>query len=366
MGAVGISVALSVAIATMVHSFRTTLADWSERALHADLTLRPLSGAVGVPVGRLHPDLVPIVERVLGAEHVAPFYSTRATFRGESVTLAGSELDAVRRRGGVPFRGGRDPSAVLGEARERHRALVDEVFANRFGVGEGDTVEIECAGGTLTRTIAGVYYQYGDSLGTVIVDRADYVALMPRDAPREISVFLDASTTPDAARAALRVALSDRYRIDVLDNAQLKQRVFAIFDRTFAITRALEAVAAVVAVIAVFSVLSALVFERRADIGLLRAIGADPARVLATVVVEALVLGVLGAGGGGVCGLSVGVVLVDVVNLQSFGWTLELHQPWRAVLEIGASVLAACLIAALVPAITAARAGAGEILREER
>jgi putative ABC transport system permease protein len=363
--AVGIAVALSIAIATMVHSFRTTLADWSERALHADLTLRPLSGQVGVPVGRLDPDLVPIVESVFGKDHVAPFHSVRASFRGEPVTLAGSELEVVRNHGGVPFRDGRDPAAVLEEARAGHCALVDEVFANRFGVGEGDRIEIDCQGGRLARTIAGVFYQYGDSLGTLIVDRADYVELQPHDAPREISIFLDPRTPADGARASLRVALADRYRVEVLDNAQLKERVFAIFDRTFAITRALEAVAAIVAVIAVFSVLSALVLERRADIGLLRAVGATEAQVLAMIVVQALLLGVLGAGGGGVCGLSIGVVLVDVVNLQSFGWTLELHQPWRTVLEIGASVLAACVLAALVPAIAAARSSAGEVLREE-
>jgi putative ABC transport system permease protein len=220
-------------------------------------------------------------------------------------------------------------------------------------------------GETVEREIAGVFYDYGDSQGLAVIDRADFLTLSPDDGPREIAVFLPRAASADEARARLIARLDGRYRVDVLTNAELKQRVMAAFDRTFAITSTLQAVAAIVAVIAVFSVLSALVVERRADIGLLGALGASTAQRAGIVLVQSLVLGAVGSIGGVACGILVGIVLVHVVNLQSFGWTLTYHQPWSAIAAVSGAVAAACAVAALVPAASAVRASVHAALRQE-
>jgi putative ABC transport system permease protein len=363
-GAVGIAVALAVSIAAMVHSFRSTLIDWSVGGLPADLTVRPPSSPSGVPVGRLDPALVSIVEDVFGRDAVDPFYRAPARVRGERVTLGGAELAVIGAHGGIPMRDGRDALAAFQSARA-NGVLVNEALAHRFDVSEGDRIEIEVRGTVLEREIAGVFYDYGDSQGLAVIDRSDFLALSPDDGPREIAVFLPRAASASEARARLTERLDGRYRVDVLTNAELKARVMAAFDRTFAITRTLQAVAAVVAVIAVFSVLSALVAERRADIGLLGALGASTAQRAGMVLVQSLVLGAVGSTGGVACGILVGIVLVHVVNLQSFGWTLTYHQPWNAIVAVSGAVVAACAIAALVPAASAVRASVHDALRQE-
>jgi putative ABC transport system permease protein len=121
-----------------------------------------------------------------------------------------------------------------------------------------------------------------------------------------------------------------------------------------------------VAVIAVALVLLARVSERRMELGVLRVLGSSRSQVAGVVTAEAGLLGLTGAGSGLVVGLSVGWVLVRVVNLQSFGWTLRFLPPW---LEIGQTlllVIPATLLAGLVPAWRALRLAPATVLREDR
>jgi putative ABC transport system permease protein len=124
-------------------------------------------------------------------------------------------------------------------------------------------------------------------------------------------------------------------------------------------------VAAVVAVVAVATVLLTLVAERRRELATVRAVGGSRRQLVAIVIAEAGLLGVAAAAAGGVAGLLVGIILVKVVNLQSFGWSLELVLPWGSLLEMAAWVVAACLLAGLPPALVASRVEPAAALREE-
>lgn len=364
-GAVGIAVALAVSIAAMVHSFRTTLVDWSAGGFPADLSVRPLSTPTGVPLGRLDPAIVSLAQSMFGPSAVDPFHRAEARFRGERITLGGAELAIIGAHGGVPLVDGRDPRPAFQAALAERGALVNEAFAHRFGVHEGERVTLDVRGGAIECPITGIFYDYGNSQGLAVIDRSEFLARYPDDGPREIAIFLPPESSHSEARSRFLRAIDGRFHVDVLARDEARARALAMFDRTFAITRALQLVAAAVAVIAVFSVLSALVFERRADVGLLGAVGASRAQVMRVVLSQSIILGLVGSLGGGVCGLLIGLVLVDVVNLQSFGWTLTYHQPWNALAAVIGSVLAACLLAASTPAIIAARSSLHDALREE-
>jgi putative ABC transport system permease protein len=112
-------------------------------------------------------------------------------------------------------------------------------------------------------------------------------------------------------------------------------------------------------------VLFALLGERRRDLALLRAVGASRAQVAAVVAAQAALLGLTGTAGGLAVGLAIGLVLVKVVNLQSFGWTLRFLPPWPALAATALLVTVACLVAGLAPALAAARMHPSEDLREE-
>ena len=152
------------------------------------------------------------------------------------------------------------------------------------------------------------------------------------------------------------------YAVEILDNRELKTEILAIFDRTFAITTALRTVSFLVAVIAV---LSALVQERRRDIAVLRALGATRRNLLSLSLLQAVGMGsvssILGIG----FGLLVGLILVFVVNLQSFGWSLRFLVPWEFLASSAIWVLGACLLAGIAPALRAMRVEIKEALEAE-
>ncbi len=363
-GAVAVAVALAVAIATMVMSFRTTVEHWTEAGMRADVWVRPLAASTGVWVGRLDPEVVSIAEGLFGAAAVDPFYSVNVEYEGRPVAFAGAAFDVVQHFGSVPFPG-RDSAAVFAEAYRRRAAVVNEPFANRFGVREGDRVRFELPGGVLEREVVGVFTDYSRSHGLVVVDRADFLEHFPDRGPEDMALFLPPDADPETARRTMLEAVRGRFLIEALVNRELRSAVLRAFERTFAITTAMYLVAAVVSVVAIATVLFTLVGERRRELATVRALGGSRSQVARMVVAEAGLLGVAAAAEGTLAGLVVGVILVKVVNLQSFGWSLELVLPWSTLLPLTGWVVLACLLAGLAPALAASRLQPAEVLREE-
>jgi putative ABC transport system permease protein len=364
-GAIGVAVALAIAMATMVDSFRRTVVDWTEQSLRSDLWLRPAKAETGVPVGRLDPEIVRIAVDLFGWDAVDPFYSETAFYQGKPVSLSAGEIPVVQKHGGIPFKEGRSTGEVLGELLDKQGAIINEPFQTKHGLRRGDILRLDTPGGTLERPIVGVFLDYGNQEGRVVIDRRDFLDHYPDDGPDGIAFFFPEDTDVAASRDRLRAALAGRWQVEMLLNRELRAEVLRVFDQTFAITTAMQAVASTVAVIAVLTVLFALLSERHQDLALLRAIGGDRRQVGMQVVWQSGLLGFLGAATGLVSGLLVGWVLVKVVNLQSFGWTLRFLVPWGSLATILCGVVLACFLAGLVPAFSAMRTAPSQALREE-
>ncbi|MBZ0256070.1 ABC transporter permease, partial [bacterium] len=349
-GAIGVSVALAVGMSIMVTSFRQTIVDWTEQGLRSDIWIRSVSSQTGLPSGRLAPEALEIVHTLFDDDQIDAFHMGEAYINGQKVTLAAGEFAIVQKRGGVPFRDGRDSKEVFAETLRTHGAIVNEALSRKFGVGEGDMVELQTRGGVIQRRIVGVYYDYSSHEGTMIIDRNDFLALNPDDGPQGISLFLPPDADLNAAREKLRQAFAGKWFIEVFLNRELKQEILKIFERTFAITAALQAIASLVAAIAVVTVLFALVNERKQDLSLLRILGSTRWQTAKLVLWKAGILGAIGGAGGLAAGAVVGVILVKVVNLQSFRWSLQLIWPIGDLALLYAIVVAACALAGAFPA----------------
>lgn len=364
-GAVGMAVALSMAIATNVVSFRETLWSWTRSSLHADLAVRPPHASNGLPVGELDSSIVARIEEFLPGADVDPYRASAGSHAGARITIASLRYDVSARRAGSAMADGSDPRVALARARERGEVLVTDAGAHRFGWKTGDEIEFEAGGTSARARIGGVYLDYGDNLGIVLLDEPRYRALVPGDGPSFVDVYLPSGGDVGAARDRLRAALAPEYTVDVLDRDELHASVMSVFDQTFAITRALQAASTLVAILAVLTVLYALVAERSADLALLASLGASPGQVGSVVCVQAGLLGLVGAVGGVATGLVVGWVIVHVVNVQSFGWSLDFVPPWGTYASTVVIVGLACLAAGLVPARRALGGRLREALREE-
>jgi putative ABC transport system permease protein len=151
----------------------------------------------------------------------------------------------------------------------------------------------------------------------------------------------------------------------VFSNRTLRTEAIRIFDRTFAITYALEAVAIVVAVFGIAGALLALVIDRRRELGLLRFLGAAAGQIRRLILFEAGLIGLLANTAGLVLGAALSLILVFVINRQSFGWTIQFHWPVAALVGGLSVVYAATVLAGLYPARVAVALNPIEVVHEE-
>ena len=151
----------------------------------------------------------------------------------------------------------------------------------------------------------------------------------------------------------------------VIRNHELRREILEIFDRSFILTYVLEAIAVLVAVLGIVNTLVTAVLERRREFAALRAIGASTRQVERLVLWEAAYLGLIGAALGVAGGLLLALLLIRVINKQSFGWTIQMTVPGGVILQAVGLALMAALVAGYWPARWAARQPVVEGLREE-
>ena len=365
VAALTMALAMMVSVAVMVGSFRTTVATWVGQTLASDLFLSPASGRSGASFGRIPDEAIDIVRGVPGVDEVDPFLAFGATRDGVPFTVGSGLFAFIAKHGNLPLVDGRDPKKVLARALEQGEVVVSEPYAEKFRVRTGDEVELPSDRGPVRFRVAGVYTDYSNDRGTVTLDRAQFQRIWPLTGASTVAVTLKGGVSPEEGARRVAAALQGRYVLRVRTNATLRRIVLRIFDRTFAVTYALEGVALAVAVLGVLNTLTALVLERRREIGLLRVLGASAARVRRAVRYEAAAIGSLGTILGTLAGGAMSLVLVHVINRQSFGWTIAMHTPWGFLAAALGLVLLATLAAASRPAGLAAATDVAAALKEE-
>ena len=364
VGALATAIAMMASVGILVGSFRETVLVWLDTQLRADLYIRPAGRTGADQFPALSRDLAPIVAAVPGVEAVDVFHALEFRYHGERATLGGGNLDIVRRSGRLRFLPGQDRDAILRSLPGQDRAIVSEPFANKHGIRQGDRIVIPLAERSLPLTVAGVYYEYSSNQGFVILDRGTLLKYLPGQPPTNIAIYLRPGTDPATVQREIQKRTA-AYRIVIAPNQALRRNALDIFDRTFAITYALEAVAIVVAMLGAANSLLALVLDRRRELGLLRYLGASAQQIRRMILLEAGFLGLLANLLGLALGWVLSLLLIYVVNKQSFGWTIQFHPPTALLAGAVLAVWCATVLAALYPARVAARLNPVEVIHEE-
>jgi putative ABC transport system permease protein len=363
VGALATAIAMMASVGIMVGSFRETVALWLDTQLRADLYIAPAMQA-GAGVHPAIPSQVAgIVASIPGVAATDLFHALEFRFRGERTTLGAGNLDIVRRYGRLRFLHGEDRDAILRSLAGQDRAIVTEPFANKFSVQPGDRLAIPLGGRTVTFTVAGIYYDYSSSQGIMIVDRSTLLKYLPDQPVTNIAIYLKPASDADAVQHEMQLRTAGM-GVRIAPNRELRRLSMQVFDRTFSITWALEAVAIVVAMLGAANSLLALVLDRRRELGLLRYLGASPAQIRGMILTEAAFLGLFAAILGLALGFALSLLLIFVVNKQSFGWTIQFHPPW--LLLSGALLLIWCVtvLAGIYPARIAARLNPLDVMTE--
>jgi len=364
VGALSTAIAMMTSVGIMVGSFRETVLIWMNDRLPADLYLRP----AGQPAPDRHPtvslELADTISKLPGVAGVDRLRAYEISYDGMPATLASVDLSALRADRRSNFFSRRPAEQVLSQIRNADAVVVSEPFTYKHRVRVGDTITLALGAERPSFRIVDVYYDYGSERGSILMDRQTMLRYLPDPAPSNLAIYV----APTASAASVREEITQAaagYRVLLFSNRDLRTEAIRIFDRTFAITYALEAVAVIVAVMGIAGALLALVIDRRREIGLLRFLGAAGGQVRKQILVEAGLLGFLANFAGLALGFALSLILIYVINKQSFGWTIRFHWPVAVLLSAISVVYVATVLAGLYPAQVAVRLNPLEAVHEE-
>ncbi|MGH6647829.1 FtsX-like permease family protein [Aquabacterium sp.] len=352
------SLSLSVALTVMVASFRGSVTAWLDVVLPADLYARATHGDAGGDTLNLGPELLNDVRRVPGVQRAVGV-------RVSSLSLSRSlgEVALLSRPLGQAERSLPLVGDLLPPKAGQVSVYVSEAMVDLHGAAPGRTLSLPLRAGhpPVQAHVRGVWRDYARQQGAIVIDQADYQRLTGDTGINDLAIWLKPEARTPDVQSAIRRAAEDRGLagglIEFAEPRQIRETTLRIFDRSFAVTYWLQAVAIGIGLFGTAASFSAQVLARRKEFGLLSHLGFTRGQVLAIVGGEGLVLTSIGALMGLGLGLAVSVVLVEVVNPQSFHWTMDLLAPWE---RLGLL----CLGVVLAGTLTALLAGRQAIGRD--
>jgi putative ABC transport system permease protein len=354
------SLALSVALTVMVASFREGVSSWLNSVLPADLYARSAGSSSAADQAWLTPDFVARAARVDGVVRLE-------ASRTQSLPWAPGRPAVV-----LIARPLADPAAQLPLLQAPLPAqpgelgvFVSEAMVSLYGAEPGRLIDLPLPGGAVPARVRGVWRDYARQFGAVVLADTDYRRLSGDMRLNDLALTLAPGTAPATVQQALRALLPDPALLEFASSTELRQMSLRIFDRSFAVTYYLQAVAIAIGLVGIAASLSAQVLARRKEFGLLSHLGLTRVQVVAVVAGEAVAWVAAGVVMGLLLGLAISMVLVFVVNPQSFHWTMDLVLPWARLAALAAAVLAAGVATAALCARNAAGRLAVQSVKED-
>ena len=353
VAALMVAVSVIIGVGVMIGSFRLTVVRWLDDVLQADIYVSPPSLQSSTVLTALDPALVQQIRSFSGVERSATTRTIPAAayVGGSTVPLdinvqaLSDDLSGDQRR----YRAQQGDNAQTWQAVRDGAVLVNEPMANRHGVALGDTIALQTDRGVVSLRVAGISVDF-DVNPLVIMDEAHYRTLWDDDGVSAVALFAAPSVDVDGLVNDLRTHFAGQENLLVRSNVGTRTEALAVFDRTFAITVALQLLATLVAFIGILSTLMSLQLERTREIGILRATGMTRRQLWRLSLLET---GLIGTSAGLLAlptGLLLALILIYIINLRSFGWTLEMFLQPQTFVQAFFVAVGAALLAGLYPA----------------
>jgi putative ABC transport system permease protein len=364
IAALMIAVAVTVSVGVMIDSFRQTVVRWLSISLVADVYVSPPDFSMGQRNGGLDGDLVSALRSVPGARAWTNVQRVDVPGEGGEATrliVLGADADT---RPTYELLDG-NSETVWSAFLDGQGVLVSEPYARRHGVGAGDRIRLLTDRGERSYPVLGVYREYATERGVVAIHRSAYMRSWDDRGMTGIAFYLDpGEDVQDFMSALVEVAAPD-HEIQVRSNRAIREEAIAVFDRTFTITAVLRLLTVVVAFVGVLSALMALQLERLREFGVLRANGLTPGQVWGLVVMQSGLMGLVAGLLSLPVGLALAWVMIHIINVRAFGWTLAMTVSPLLLAQGLAMALVASLLAGLYPSWRLSRASPALALREE-
>ncbi len=360
-GALAMPVAMTIAIVIMIGSFRSEVRAWADGMLRGDLYVSPLFQELAPYTARLPDELLPVLAATPG---VAAVDVRRAAEDGDPRTgqpflVVGARIAALQSHMRLRFLQGDEADALRRAA--AGEALVTEPLARRLSLQPGSMLELHGTTGARSVRVAGVFQDFALDRGYALLDEGAFLAQYGDPGVSNAALSLEPGADPEAVRTALAAAWPDAEFRTV---GALRQGVLAAFDETFAITYVLQTISTVLALVGVLTALLCLHLERRAELGVLRALGATTRTVGLLLMLEAGAILLVDCLVALPVGAALAWILIAVVNTRSFGWSYPMLVPLLPVAGVLLLAVLAGLAAGVVPWLLVRRARVAELLED--
>ena len=337
-----VSLSMSIGLSIMIGSFRESLIWWMETQIRGDLYIGKMEEA------EVPEDFFEEIKKIEGLGGVHPYRNVQTLYRNTSINLSAvdaSVLEKYARFGWL--KGGNENWEEV----KKGGVIVSESFSRRFGVNSGDTITLEGKDGPVEFRVGAIFYDYTTEHGLVMMDRSTYIKAFGDRRLNNIGIFID----PHHPRR-IEVLQEVRSRAEarglpVLTGSELHQNILDVFDHTFAITRSMRAMAIIVAFLGIAGALLTLFIERSREFGIYRALGFSTRQVARMTLIESLEMGLLSFLLSMAVGTALAMLLIKVINLRSFNWTIFFFLTWPPYILTGITAILASIGAAIYPMV---------------
>jgi putative ABC transport system permease protein len=346
-----VSFALTASMVIMVSSFRVAVDTWLDEVLPAPLYVR--SKATPLPQAAL--DALKLPAAPFEKSESAAFSALTLDAQRPAVALLVRELDRSDPAARLPFTG-----PVLAPPPGQIMVWISEPMAELYRLAPGQSLRLPLLGRETEVFIGGVWRDYARQFGALVITRGDYEKLGGRFEPTDLALW--PRTGQDIAAKQWLGPFIKQYGLELAESADIRRLSLSIFDKSFAVTYALEAAAMLIGLFGLAVTLAASVWLRARELATLSALGFDRAMLTSAVMFEGLLIAAVGLAIGLACGVAVGALLTHVINPQAFHWRMRLDVPWLAVIAGALATLIAGIVASRFAARQATRLPAAQVL----
>jgi putative ABC transport system permease protein len=343
-----------------VTSFRGSLDQWLERMLPADLYLR---AARSGETAFFTPEEQDRIAGAPGVERTEFIRSQNLLIAPDRppVTLLAGPVDAADPAKRLPLTG----PGHAGQPGDPPPVWVSEIAADFYDWRVGTRVSLPIGGVPRLYTVAGIWRDYARQNGAVAINRDLYRKITGDELVNDAALWLAPGAPIADVQRRLRERLPWAEGLEIATTREMRENSLRLFDRTFAITYALEIAAILIGLFGVSVSFSAQALARRREFGVLRHLGMTRREIGAMLGAEGALVAGLGTAFGLATGWVVGLILIHVVNRQSFHWSMELHMPWLPLAALAAVVIAAAVVTAIASGRTAMGEDVVRAVRED-
>jgi putative ABC transport system permease protein len=362
VAALMVAIAVTIGVSLMVGSFRFTVETWMNQILHGDVYVSVPGATVSQPVYEIDSQVIAVLDDVEGVARVDLLQNAIVDSPDGPIQLSANNNpnDGLEQL----YLSTDYPPEEIWQAVEQGAILVSEPLANRLDLPlNGGELSLYTDQGLQVFPVAGIYYDYASSQGNVILSLDNYRRLWGDDQVAAAALILEPGIDAQSIAKTLEIQLAPLQSLLVRPNQALRDDTLAVFDRTFAITGALQLMTTFVAFVGVLSAMMSLQLDKQRQLGILKAIGLTSRQLWRLTVLET---GLMGAVAGLLAmptGYMLALILVYIINRRSFGWTLQMQVSIEPFLQALVIAVLAALLAGFYPARRIIKRNTAEAIR---